>query len=65
MNIKKLSDEGVEQTLNEILNGLKTYMKNNPECNRELLTLLSDCFSEVDGEDFFGTSGWEDYFNIA
>lgn len=42
MNVQKLSDEGAVQTINEICDGLKKWIADNPECAKAYLAELID-----------------------
>jgi hypothetical protein len=65
-SIKKMSESGCIETLNEILDGLKEAANNFEEDSaRYLLTeLVEKVLNPLDGEDFFGTEGWEHYFGM-
>jgi len=65
MNIKKLSDEATVTTINEIADGLKQFVKENPDLARPLLEMITDNVLDVLNEDdFFGTEGWLHAFGI-
>jgi hypothetical protein len=64
-SIGKMSDEGCVETLKEICDGMKKFVDNNDESARFLLNeLIENVLNPLDGEDFFGTEGWEHYFGL-
>lgn len=65
MNISKMSEEGAVKTINEICEGLKTFVTNNPEVAKELLVqLIQETLDPLASDDFFGTEGWEHGLNV-
>ena len=65
MNVGKMSREGAVETVNEICDGLKRFVKNNPESAKELLVqLIQETLEPLASDDFFGTEGWEHAFGI-
>lgn len=65
MNVRKLSDAATVTTINEIAEGLKQFVKDNPEEAKHLLECLADNVLDVlDEDDFFGTEGWVHAFGI-
>jgi hypothetical protein len=65
-SINKMSEDGCVETLKEICDGLKLCAENFEEDSaRYLLTeLVEKVLNPLDGEDFFGTEGWEHYFGM-
>lgn len=60
MNVDKMSDEGAKKTVEEICDGLKQFVENNPKSAKELLASMIDGFLDMLAQDdFFGTEGWE------
>lgn len=65
MNITKLSDAAKITTINEICDGIKEFIKNNPESAGVILESLVDGTCEaLNEDDFWGTEGWEHAFGI-
>jgi hypothetical protein len=65
MNIKKMSDEGAVDTINEICDGLKMFFENNPEnCKEFLKMLVEEVLDPLAAEDYWGTEGWEHGLNV-
>lgn len=65
MKISKLSTDGAVETINEICDGIKKFIKNNPDAAKDLLQLLKDeVLDPLSSDDFFGTEGWEHAFGI-
>ena len=63
--IKRLSEDGAVETINEICDGLKDFVANNPECAKTLLEeLFQKILNPLSNEDFFGTEGWEHALGI-
>jgi hypothetical protein len=65
MNVEKLSDAAKVTTINEICDGLKDFIKNNPEQADAVLLPLSEMLDTLSEDDFFGTEGWEHAFGVA
>lgn len=66
MNIEKMSDAGAVTTVNEICDGLKEFIKNNPENAKMILTgLVDEILDPANEEDFWGTEGWKHTFGIS
>lgn len=66
MNIAKMSNEGAVKTVNEICDGLKAFIANNPESAKELLVqLIQETLEPLASDDFFGTEGWEAGLEVA
>jgi hypothetical protein len=64
-NIKKMSEAGTVDTLNEICEGLKDFGENCPESAKALLIeLVEKVLNPLSCDDFFGTEGWEHYFGM-
>ena len=63
--IGRMSEDGAVKTLDEILDGLKLFNNNNTENAHHLLSLLVPVLNDLDGDDFFGTEGWEHYFGMS
>ena len=64
MNVSKLSNAAAITTINEIAEGFKSFVKNNPESANTLLEAIAPILDEMDGDDFFGTEGWLHAFGI-
>lgn len=65
MNFEKMSDVGAVETINEICDGLKKFVGNNPHAAKELLLVLTqETLYPLASDDFFGTEGWEHAFGI-
>jgi hypothetical protein len=65
MNIRKMTDEGAVDTINEICDGLKTFFENNPEnCKEFLKMLVEEVLDPLAAEDYWGTEGWEHGLNV-
>lgn len=65
MNINKLSDAAKVTTINEICDGLKQFIKDNPSCADDVLSgLVNDFLEPLSEDDFFGTEGWTHCFGI-
>lgn len=65
MNISKLSDAAKITTINEICDGIKQFIKHNPESADALLTsLVNGTLDPLAEDDFFGTEGWTHCFGI-
>ena len=64
MNIGKLSDAAKVTTINEICDGLKEFIKNNPEQAEAVLPPLAEMLDNLSEDDFFGTEGWVHAFGI-
>ncbi len=65
MNIEKMSQDGAVQTINEICDGIKKFVQNNPDTAKMVLTGLTEEFLDPASEDdFFGTEGWAHAFGI-
>lgn len=65
MNISKLSDAAKITTVNEICDGLKQFIKDNPESADDLLSgMVHGFLNDLQADDFFGTEGWEHAFGI-
>lgn len=65
MDIEKMSTEGAVKTVNEICDGLKKFVSNNPHVAKELLLVLTqETLEPLASDDFFGTEGWEHAFCI-
>jgi hypothetical protein len=60
MNIEKMSDAGAKKTVEEICDGLKQFVENNPEQAKDLLAhMIDDFLDPLAQDDYFGTEGWE------
>jgi len=60
MNIEKMSEKGAVKTVNEICDGMKKFVANNPHVAKELLVqLIQETLDPLASDDFFGTEGWE------
>lgn len=60
MNVEKMSEEGAKNTVEQICDGLKEFLTNNPEQAKPLLAAMVDGFlDDLAEDDFFGTEGWE------
>ncbi len=58
--IKRLGEDGTIETINDICDGLKDFVANNPESAKPLLEeLFTNVLEPLGSEDFFGTEGWE------
>jgi len=64
MNMSKLSDAAALTTVNEIADGLKGFVKSNPECAKAICEALGPALDELAEDDFFGTEGWLHAFGI-
>ena len=66
MNINKMSTAGAAKTVNEICDGIKNFIANNPDdAAKELLVqLIQEVLDPLSSDDFFGTEGWEHAFGI-
>ena len=63
--IRRLSEEGAVETVNEICDGMKNFVANNSDSAKTLLEeLFTNVLDPLGSEDFFGTEGWEHYFGI-
>lgn len=62
--MSKLSDAAALTTVNEIADGLKEFVKNNPESAKMICEHLGPCLDELSEDDFFGTEGWLHAFGI-
>lgn len=65
MNIEKMSQKGAVQTINQIADGMKKFIANNPDSAKDLLEALVSTFEPLAGEDFFGTEGWEHGLGVS
>lgn len=60
-----MSEDGAVETVNDICDGMKEFIANNPESAKTLLSeLFSNVLDPLSCDDFFGTEGWEHAFNI-
>lgn len=64
MNIDKMSEEGAVRSIEEICEGLKACARNNGECAKYLLANLVEVLDDLNGDDFFGTEGWQHAFGM-
>lgn len=64
MNVEKMSQKGAVTTINEIADGLKQFISNNPDAAKDVLRQLVPLLDELSGDDFFGTEGWEHAFGL-
>lgn len=65
MRIERLSDAAVITTVNEVCDGIKTFIKNNPDSAKGLLIAMRDNFLDpLAQDDFWGTEGWLHAFGI-
>jgi hypothetical protein len=65
MNIKRLSLDGANETLKEILKGIDNHLTRNPEDAMVLLDKIkTEVLDPLSEDDFFGTEGWEHAFGI-
>lgn len=65
MNIQKMNEAGAVKTVDEICDGLKQFVKKNPEAAKELLVqMIQETLEPLSSDDFFGTEGWEHTFGI-
>ncbi len=63
--VKRMSDEGAVETLNDICDGLRKFGENCEDSAKELvIELIENVLEPLGNEDFFGTEGWEHYFGI-
>jgi hypothetical protein len=66
MNINKLSDEAAITTVNEICDGLKSFISRNPDSAHDLLRAMKDGFlDDLAENDYFGTEGWEHGLGVS
>jgi hypothetical protein len=60
MNIEKMSDAGANKSVEEIRDGLKEFVANNPDQARNLLAhMIDDLLDPLSEDDYCGTEGWE------
>ena len=64
MKMSKLSDAAALTTVNEIADGLKNFVKKNPDSAKAICEALGPALDELAEDDFFGTEGWEHAFGI-
>jgi hypothetical protein len=65
MDTGKLNDKAIIEVTNQICDGIKKFIKNNPDNAGIILDLLVDEVCEpLNGDDFWGTEGWEHTFGI-
>lgn len=64
MNMSKLSDAAALTTVNEIADGLKKFVKNNPDSAKAICEALGPTLDDLSEDDFFGTEGWLHAFGI-
>ena len=64
MNVGKMSNAGAVTTINEIADGLKEFVKANPDNAKALLEVIAPALDDLDEDDFFGTEGWLHTFGI-
>ncbi len=66
MNIRKMSEEGAVATVNEICDGMKKFIANNPDSAKELLVqMVQEVLEPLGSDDFFGTEGWEHGLGVS
>lgn len=63
--IKKLSEEGAADLINDICDGIRRHVLENPESAKELLEYIVDeVLDPLAEDDFWGTEGWAHAFGL-
>ena len=61
-----MSQDGAVETIGEICEGLKKFVKYNPESAKDLLnSLIEGTLEPLGQDDFFGTEGWEHGLGVS
>lgn len=64
-SVKRMTDEGANETLKEICEGMKEFGDNCTDSAKTLvIELMEKVLNPLAEDDFFGTEGWEHYFGI-
>lgn len=65
MDTGKLNDKAVIETTQQICDGIKKFIENNPDSAAFILDrLVDDVCEPLNEDDFWGTEGWEHAFGI-
>jgi hypothetical protein len=65
ITVRRMSEKGAVDTLNEICDGMKDFIGNNRDSAKELICgLIENVLDPLAAEDFFGTEGWEHAFRL-
>lgn len=60
MDVLSMTEDAAATTINEICDGMKLFITNNPTLARDLLGhLVNDLLDPLSDGDYFGTQGWE------
>ena len=65
MDTSKLNEKAITETTNQICDGIKKFIANNPDSAEFILDQsVDEVLNPLNDDDFWGTEGWEHTFGI-